>query len=120
MIKYINFIKTIGEMFLILLIYNIINTILYYFNILNTNTIGIINYIFILLLFFFSGLKIGKRNETKGYLNGFFIGLLIIIIFILFSLINSAFKVKSLIYFTSLIISSIIGGILGVDKKQKN
>jgi len=116
--KYVNFLKTTGETILVLLIYNIITSIFYYFNILSSNVIGIINYIFVLLLFLLSGFKIGKRNESKGYLNGFLIGLLITLIFIIFSLISGAFTGKSLIYFISLIVSSIIGGIFGVDKKK--
>lgn len=114
---YKNYIKTILKYFLYILIYSIIISTLYYFEIFNFKTIRIINYIINLLLFAYTGYKIANIKKKKGYLNGFLISLIIILIFTIISLITSKITFSTLVYYISLISSSITGGIIGVSKK---
>ena len=102
--------------FMSLFIYILIISLFYYFRIINYNTLNIINYIFNLLLFFVLGYKISKYKKIRGYLNGFLISVWLIILFSIICLILNSFNISSLVYYLSLIISSIIGGILGVTK----
>ena len=117
--NYKNYIKTILKYFLIVFIYTLIISILYYFEIFNYKTLRIINYLVNILLFSYTGYKIASLEGKKGYLNGFLISLIIIIIFILISLIISKISFSTLVYYLSLISSSITGGIIGVSKKNK-
>lgn len=117
--NYKNYIKIILKYFLIILVYTLIISIFYYFEIFSYKTLRIINYIINILLFSYNGYKIANLEGKKGYLNGFLISLIIVIIFILISLIISKMSFSTLVYYLSLISSSITGGIIGVSKKQK-
>ena len=113
-----NYIKTILLYFIVLIIYLLFINIIYYFEIITFKTIRIFNYIFNLIMFFISGYKIASLEQKKGYLKGFTISTILIIIFIIISLIISKITFNSLVYYLSLITSSIIGGIFGVTKKE--
>ena len=93
-------------------------TIISYTNILNYKTISIINFIVSLIIFFIVGYKISSLEGKKGYMNGFIISLILVILYTLITLIISKLSFSSLVYYLSLILSSIIGGIIGVTKKK--
>ena len=115
--KIINYIKCYLLFLIILIIYLLIISLLYYFEILNYKTVSIINFISSIIMFFILGFKIANIERNKGYYNGFIISLILIIIFTLISLIFFKIDFSSLIYYLSLILSSITGGIIGVIKK---
>lgn len=115
--NYKNYIKTILKYFLIIFIYSIIISILYYTELINYKTLRIISYIVNLLLFGLTGYKIAALERKKGYLNGFLISLILILIFIIISLITSKINFSTLVYYLSLISSGVTGGIIGVSKK---
>ena len=115
--NYKNYIKTILKYFIIILIYSIIISIIYYTELINYKTLRIINYIINILLFVLTGYKIASLERKKGYLQGFIISLILILIFTIITLISSKFTFSTLVYYLSLISSSITGGIIGVSKK---
>lgn len=115
--NYKNYIKTILKYFIIILIYSIIISILYYTELINYKTLRIINYIINILLFSLTGYKIASLERKKGYLQGFLISIILILIFTTISLIISKINFSTLVYYLSLISSSITGGIIGVSKK---
>lgn len=115
--KFNNYLKSLALFGIIFIIYLFLISILYYFELFSYKTINIINYIIILILFFITGFKISSLEGKKGYLNGFLISTILIITFCLLSLIISKLEFSSLIYYLSLILSSITGGIIGVTKK---
>ena len=117
--NYRNYSKTILKHFLFMLIYALIISLLYFLKIFNYKTIRIINYIVNLILFFYSGYKIASLEQKKGYLNGFLVSLIIIFIFFIPTIFISKINFTTLVYYLSLITSSIIGGIIGVTKKAK-
>lgn len=115
--KVINYLKSISLFVIIFIIYLILISIFTYFEILPFKTIGIINYIAILLLFFILGYKSANLEGRKGYLNGFLISLILITVFLIITLIIDKIDLSKLIYFLTLITSSVTGGIIGVRKK---
>jgi putative membrane protein (TIGR04086 family) len=116
--KFINYLKSYLLFFIILFIYLIIISLFNYFEILPNNILNIINYIFILLLFLILGFKISKLEQNKGYLNGFLISLILITIFSIMTLIIDKIDFSKLVYFLTLIASSITGGIIGIQRKK--
>lgn len=116
--KIINYLKCIGLFFMILLVYLLIMSTLYYFEVFEYKTISIINYISIIVMFFLLGFKVSKLEKQKGYLNGFLISSMVVILFVLVSLILSKLSFSSLVYYLSVILSSIVGGIIGVSKDK--
>ena len=116
--KLINISKCLIYFVIILILYILIMSIFEYFNIFSYKVINIINYIFMILLFTFVGFKLSKYEGKRGYLNGFLISLILIITFILLSLIWSKFSLPRIVYYLSLILSSITGGIIGIQNKK--
>ncbi len=73
----------------------------------------------IIIWFFFLGFKNGKISKSKGYLAGLKIGLIFIAILIIFNLIFLRnFKISLLIYYLLLLMSSVLGGMLGINRKK--
>ncbi len=116
--KLINYLKSISLFILIFIIYLFIISIFSYYEIIPFKTIGIINYIVILLLFFILGYKSAHLEGKKGYLNGFLVSLVLVILFMLITLIIDKINFSKLVYYLTLIASSVTGGIIGVGKKK--
>lgn len=113
----LTYLKSIYKFIIFFIILLFITSLFYYLEILDYNIINIINYVLTLLMFYMFGLKLSKIRKSKGYLNGFIIGLIITIIFSLITIIISKYNLNTLIYYLTLILSSITGGIVGVSKK---
>lgn len=95
-------------------------TTLYYFNIINQNTYKVLKIIIILLNIFISSFILGKKADNKGYLEGIKLAIIIIPIFLILTiLINETFKLRSLLYYTIITITSITGGMIGINKKKE-
>ena len=115
-----NIIKIIGKYYLHILIYILVITTISYLNILSYKTISILNYIYLLLISLISGIKIARLSNKKGYLYGSLIGIIFSITLILLSLLlNNKLSLKSLIYYTTLILTSSFGGIIGINTKKQ-
>ena len=112
-----NYLKTYSYYLIMILVYLIIMSIICYTGIINYKTISIINFIASLIMFFIIGYKISILEGKRGYLNGFFISVILVLFYMLISLILSKLSFSSLVYYLSLILSSMVGGILGVSKK---
>lgn len=101
----------------LVLLYLVFCSIFLFFDIFNYEVIHIINYVFLLIVFFICGFRCSMYEKRKGYLNGFIIGVMFVMFFSLISLIFSHLELSSLVYYISLIMSCIVGGIFGVNKK---
>lgn len=115
----ISIIKNLGIMFIILLIGTFILTLLNYFEIITGGLFSIFQIILIIITTIIGGFLIGKEAKQKGWLEGLKIGLLFIL---LISILNfffvKNFSIRFLLYDFILIISTMIGGILGISKKN--
>lgn len=116
--KIINYLKNISLFFIVLFIYLLLMSIIYYFELFSYKTINIINYIFMILLFFLLGFKTAYKEQRKGYLNGFLVSLVLIIVFFIITLFLTKIGFSNIVYYMSLILSSVIGGIVGVKEKN--
>ncbi len=115
--KILIFLKSISIFLVLFIIYLLVISLLYYFEVLSYNTVSIISYIVILILFFTLGFKSSKHFNNKGYLNGFIVSIVICTILSLITLIIDNYSFGTLVYYLSLILSSITGGIVGIQKK---
>lgn len=116
--KIINYLKSISMFLLFFIVYLLLISLISCFELLSFKTIGIINYIMILILFFILGFKTSNLEQKRGYLNGFIVSLALVIIFIIITLIIDKIDFSKLVYFLTLITSSVTGGIIGVNKKH--
>lgn len=83
---------------------------------------SLILFIFNIILIFILSFINAKKKTKNGYLEGLFLGLIFIFIMILikFILFNSNFNIATILYYLILIITSIIGGMFGINKKEVN
>ena len=116
--KFKNYLKIFGYYFSILFIYLLIVSLFNYFELFNYKVLNIVSYIFILLLHAFLGIKVSRYERKKGYLNGFIIGLILVILFSIITIIISKFSLSTLIYYITLVLASMIGGIIGVPNEK--
>ena len=121
-----NYIKKLGISLLYIIIPIIvllfIFTLLNYFNIISYKTLTIFRFILFIISILLGGYKIGSNSNSKGWLEGLKLGLIITIIYLLINYLvfSVSFKFKDLIYFIIILGSSILGSILGINKKKKN
>ena len=115
------YLKDLLYVFLTIIVGIFIFTIFNYFNIFSDKITNILKMILIVGVFIFSGYYLSKRSKERGFLEGLKIGSIISILFLLISWlgINSSFNWKNLIYYLILIISSMTGGVIAKQGKQK-
>ena len=69
-------------------------------------------------IFFITGFKLGNRSISKGYLSGLIMGLSNVLLMVLLGIIfRSIPGITSIIYYSTLILSSVIGGMFGINRK---
>ena len=103
-----------------ILIITLILTIFNYFSIMNYTTLKILEYILLFISIFIGSFILGKSSKKKGILEGVKFGLIIVIFILLLNLIafNTSFNIKTFIYYSMIMITSIIGSVLGINKKK--
>ena len=104
--------------FIIILVGTLLITLFNYFNLLNTKIISILKLITPIISMFISSYKLGKQSETKGYIEGLKLGSIIVVIFFILILLLDKFEIKSLIYYTILLITSTLSSMIGINKKK--
>lgn len=106
--------------FIILLIGTLFITLFNYFNLLPSKIISIIKLILPLTAIGISSYRLGKQSEKKGYLEGLKLGIIIIFIFLILILILDKITLKSLLYYSILLLTSILSSMIGINRKKLN
>lgn len=89
-------------------------------NLLKLNTNRIIIIITSSILMFIVGYILGKKINKNGYLNGLLLSIICTFIFLLLSLIfRFNLNFNSLLYYLILIVSTIFGSIISINRKIK-
>lgn len=120
-----NYIKKLSKSLLISIISFIIlltvNTLFIYLNIFKGNIITITSIIIPILSIFIGSFILGNNISKKGWLEGLKLGILYIIFYTIINLIiYNNFNIKLLLYYSILVIGSILGGMIGITKKRKS
>lgn len=102
---------------IILAITIIIYTSLLYFGVIssNDNTVKTVSFVMGLVLFLILGLISGLKEKKSGWLAGFTSSLFLVLIVIFINIISKNLTVMSLIKYLAYVISSMLGGIIGVN-----
>ncbi len=101
-----------------LLIFALLINTLNYLSIINYKTLQILKIILSLISIFIGGFIIGKNSVKKGWIEGLKFGILITIIFLLISLVLKSLALDKIIYIILIIIVSIFGSVIGINKKH--
>lgn len=95
-------------------------TTFYYFDLINGTTYSILKIIIILLNIFISSFILGKKAINKGYLEGIKLAVIIIPIFIILALITKeVFKLRVILYYLIIFITSTFGGMVGISRNKE-
>ena len=119
------YLKKLGFSFLYIigsiLVLTFIITILSYFNILNDKITSIIKIIIPIISMLIGGFYIGKKSLKKGFLEGLKLGGIFSCILIIFNYLalDNSFKLKYMLFYIILIISSILGSMIGINRKKQ-
>ena len=112
-----NYLKSYLILFTSLLILTILFTIINYFFIPNSNIFKIIIPI---ISIFISSIILGKNSKEKAYLEGIkFASIYLIIITIIKLILKQEFNPKVFIIMLSILLTSIIGSMLGINLKKR-
>lgn len=101
-----------------IIILTFIITLFNYFDIINGKLLSILKIIIPLFSLSLSGYMIGKNANKNGWLEGLKIGLIITLLIMIYNLIFDTLTLKDIIFYLALIISAIVGSILGINKKE--
>ncbi len=112
--------KTILIFLGILCFFSIILSLFNLFSILYTKGTNLFIFIVMILTLFFIGFTWGKKALKKGYLEGLKIGLCLIFLLIVINLLfyRTGFSIERIIYYCVLILSSVLGSMIGINKKH--
>lgn len=99
-----------------------IGTLFNYIGLFNKTFIKIIKIIIPIISMFIGGFIFGKKQGKNGWLEGLKLSLIFVIMLSLFNYLglNSNLTIKLIIYYIILIISTILGSIIGVNKFKPN
>lgn len=115
----INYLKSFTLTILIILSGAIITTLLEYFTNNTLTLTNIFKIITILLSILIPTFILGRKSERKGYLEGLkYGGILIVISLILNILLKNKFSFDIVIYFIIMLISSMLGSMMGINFKK--
>ena len=117
-----NSLKSLLYIFSIIIISTFLVTTLNYFNIIGSKLLATLKILIILSSMFTGGIIIGKNSKQKGWLEGIKLGLIVTVILILFKYLglNQKFLITNIIYYIILIISCVLGSMIGINKKKND
>ena len=121
-----NYLKNLGISILwikcTIIVLSIIITFFNYFNIISDNIISIFKILIPIISLFIGGIQIGKRSKNKGWLEGLKLGLIFSMFLLIFNFLafSNSFKLKYLLFYLIIIISSIFGSMIGINRKKGN
>lgn len=120
------FIKNTAKSYLFFLIITSISSIIYtsiiYFSNtkISSSTLNILSFFVSIIIFFILGIYISRIFKEKGLMNSFMVSLILLLFILLFKIITKSFNVSWVIKSISCLLTSSIGGIIGINFKRKN
>jgi len=113
-----SFAYTIGSLFVITFIISTFN----YFNIIGDKIISIFKILIPIISLFVGGFYMGKKSNSKGYLEGLKFGLFFSVFLLIFNFLalSNSFKLKYLLFYLIIVVSSILGSMVGINISKKN
>jgi len=120
--NYMKYLKALIYIFIPILALNLIISLLHYFNVLGNGIIDYLTLFIAAISMLIGGIYIGSKTTKKGWLEGLKIGLIVIIIFFIIGYLafDEGVIIKTLIYYFILLISSVLGSMIGINKRRQN
>lgn len=94
--------------------------VLYYFDIIEGNIYNIMKMIIVLICLFVNAFLLGKESLKYGMVEGLKLGTFFLSIMIILKLIiNSTFDIRTFIYSLIILLTTSVGAIIGINRKEK-
>lgn len=116
------YIKNLSISLIFIFLSLLIISTLYYFDILSNHVVNYLRPFVILVNIFIGSYLIGKKADKNGYLEGLKYGGLILTVFLLIALFffHNFFRIRFILYDLILLITSVFGSMVGINKKNKD
>lgn len=115
-----NYLNSILYFILIILVGTVFITLFHYFSIFSIGVINGLKMFITIISGFISSFLLGKNCSKKGYLEGLKLGGIIVFILIILNLIFNSLSYKSIIFFMIILITSMLGSMIGINKHKRN
>lgn len=114
--------KCIGITLGLILIFSFFLNTLNYFNLININIYKLLLIIMSSISIFTGAYILGKQTQHKGYIEGLKYGIITTLLFYIISFLafNQNINISNLLYYLIVITISIIGSMIGINKKEDN
>jgi len=119
-----NYLKKLGFAFVYILasmfILTFVITLLSYANVMSDKTTSIFKIAIPIISLFIGGFYMGKRSRKAGYLEGLKIGAIFSLFLIIFNFLglDNSFKAKYFLFYLILIATSVLGSMIGINRKK--
>ncbi len=115
-----NYLKALIISFGGIILTTIITTLLYYFDIISTNFVSILNIAIPIVFILLGTIYLGIKTIKKGWLAGVKYGALFIIIITIINFVfyHNPYKMTNILYYFIIILTSILGSMLGINLKK--
>ncbi len=90
----------------------------YYFDLIGDKTFNFLELVVVLINIFINSFILGKASNKKGYIEGAKFGGIIVLLELILTLLFFKFKAKILIYFVMVMVTAILGSMVGISKKR--
>ena len=110
----------IGYILISFIILTFIVTLLNYFDVATNNTLKLIKIVVPIISMLLGSIYLGLKSDKKGYLEGIKLGIIMSFIFFIFSFLglDKNLSFSRMIYYIIIIITSMLGGMIGISKKS--
>ena len=119
--NYLKYLKTLAYILIPILVLNILLASLYYFNILKDGNINYFKLLIVAISMLIGGIYIGTKTSQKGWLEGLKVGTFVIILLFIISYLafDTGFNLKNMLYYFIMLASSILGSMIGINKRKR-
>lgn len=119
-----NYLKKLGKFLLIIfssiLILGLLLNTLYYFDIVNNNIYNIMKMVIVLICLFVNAFLLGKGSLKYGFVEGLKLGAIFLLVMVILKTItNSPFDIRTIIYSIIILLTTSVGAVIGINKKEK-
>lgn len=120
--KALKYLKTLIYILIPIIILNIILSLMYYFNMIGNDASNYLKLLIVAISMLIGGIYIGSKTNKKGWLEGLKIGLGIIALLFIVSYLafDQGMNIKTIIYYFILLVSSVLGSMIGINKRKGN
>lgn len=119
---FLKYLKVLIYILAPVLILNFILSLLYYFNLIGSGIINYLKLFVVTISMLIGGIYIGRRTSKNGWLEGLKVGAEVIVLFFIVSYLafDKGINIKTIIYYFILIAASILGSMIGINKRKLN